>query len=238
MRKILSVLKGLLLFIVAFILTMISYLLLSYIQRIVLVPDDFLLWTFNFPVIILIIIVELFVITILFYFFHKSFREYFQANFSNNDFVRKHQKLVIGSFIGGSIFLLYTTVTSITVVTPDKVIDHSFLRPLGREYTYDDVVKIDTEVKSEKSIIPLYSEGDFIYIIELSSGKRVYLNDVGETNDYEHPFFTIEEIDRKLVNRGIPKASSMENFELATKDLDKVYTDGIRRILENTDSVE
>lgn len=37
---------------------------------------------------------------------------------------------------------------------------------------------------------------------------------------------------------GVDKDSSVENFELTTENLGKVYTDGIQRILENTDATK
>lgn len=63
---------------------------------------------------------------------------------------------------------------------------------------------------------------------------ELHLNRVGGTKDDEHDFFVIRRIDDKLVNRGTLKVSSMENFELTTKDLDKIYTDKIQDILQNT----
>ncbi|WP_225742805.1 hypothetical protein [Marinilactibacillus sp. Marseille-P9653] len=61
------------------------------------------------------------------------------------------------------------------------------------------------------------------------------MNSVGGTGYYEHEVFVIEKIDQELVQIGIPKNSSMDHFELTTENLGKVYTDGIRRILEHTE---
>ena len=57
--------------------------------------------------------------------------------------------------------------------------------------------------------------------------------DVGGVKNDKHPYFVIEELDTQFVNMGIPKVTSMENFEYSTEHLDKVYTDKIRKILEN-----
>lgn len=55
----------------------------------------------------------------------------------------------------------------------------------------------------------------------------------GSKNDVD-PRFIIEKLDKQFVHMGIPKKSSMKNFKLTTKQLDKIYTNRIRKILENT----
>ncbi|WP_225742807.1 hypothetical protein [Marinilactibacillus sp. Marseille-P9653] len=165
MEKISSALKGLFLIFVAFILTIIGYLLFGYIQRIVLVPDDFLLWTVNFSVNTVVVIVELALIIGLYYLFHKPFRDHIKSVLLKITFVEKFRKPIIRSIIAIILFCFYSMITAVTVITPDKIIDHSFLHPLGREFTYKDVVKIDAKVKGERFLIPFsYSEGEFFYV--------------------------------------------------------------------------
>ncbi|MFC6464742.1 hypothetical protein ACFP65_07050 [Marinilactibacillus sp. GCM10026970] len=237
MKKILSVLISLLLLVVAVILTLGISLLINYIQYQLFVPNDYLLWTFNSPGMILIVVLEIYLIFGLFYLFRKDFRNTIKRNFLNHIFIKRYKKFVISLFLGLNLFLLYVTLTGVTVITSDKIIDHSFIQPQGQEFTYEDIVKIEARVHGGKSFIPFtHSRGEFLYRLELNNGRKIYLNEVGAVQDSEHEVFVIEDIDRELVNRGIPKTSSMENFELTTEDLAKVYTDSIQRILKNTTS--
>ena len=100
-------------------------------------------------------------------------------------------------------------------------------------------MKINTGVHGKKklylpSLFAHYSNSDFFYIIELDDGSKIDLTEVGGVKNDEHPYFVIEELDIQFVNMDIPKVSSMENFIYSTEHLDKVYTDKIRNILENT----
>ncbi|MDR7000738.1 hypothetical protein [Neobacillus niacini] len=55
----------------------------------------------------------------------------------------------------------------------------------------------------------------------------------GSKNDVD-PRFIIEKLDKQFVQMGIPKKSSMKYFKLTTKQLDKIYTNRIRNILDYT----
>jgi len=131
--------------------------------------------------------------------------------------------------------LLYAILFDVTVITNNKIIDYTFLSPQGNQYSFNDIVKIETGVYGKKTNFPYshYSKGDFYYIIQLNDGTKIHLTDVGGTKNGEDERFIIEKLDSQYVNMDIPKVSSMDNFEYCTENLDKIYTDKIRNILLN-----
>jgi hypothetical protein len=226
-------LKSIISFIAIVILTIGIYILIVAIQEKLFLPQEYLIWIFKYPANRLVFTYEFYLIFGFFYIFLKNFRKWLGTTFKSS----KRKLLFI--FIIFNIVLFYIAISSVTVITNNKIIDYSFHSPEGREYSYNDVVKINTGVYGKKklylpSLFTHYSKGDFFYIIELDDGSKIDLTDVGGVKNDEHPFFIIEKLDIQFVNMGIPKASSMENFKYSTEHLDKVYTDKIRNILENT----
>lgn len=212
------------------------FILIVTIQEKLFVPNDYLMWTFNYPNSRFVFIYELYLFFGFFYIFHREFRKVFNLSNSKYSFIKRNRKHIFTLFIASNIALFYIIISAVTAITSNKIIDYSFFHPQGREFSYKDVVKINAGVYGKKLYIPFtHSKGDFFYIIELDNGKKIDLTEVGETINDEHEYFIIEELDRKFVNMGIPKDSSMENFRYTTGHLDKIYTDKIRSILENTD---
>ena len=196
------------------------------------VPNDYIMWTFNYPYSRFVLIYELYIL-VCFFSILRKFRN--KGSSSQNGFIKRNRKYLFPLFVAGNIVLFYTIVTSVTVITGDKITDYSFLHPQGREYNYKDAAKIEAGVYGKTSYVPFtHSKGDFFYIIELDNGRKIDLTEVGGVKNDEHEFFMIEELDRKFVKLGIPKVSSMENIEYTTEYLDKMYTDKIRNILKNT----
>ena len=217
------------------ILTIGIYILIITIQKKLFVPDDYLMWTFNYPASRFVLIYEVYLFLGILYIsgFRKRFKN--KAARSKDSFSKRKKKYLVALFIASNIVLFYMIVSAVTVITSNKIIDYSFLYPQGREVNYKDVVKINTGVYGKKLYIPFtHSKGDFFYIIELNNGKKIDLTEVGEIKGDEHESFIIEELDRKFVNMGIPKVSSMKNFGYTTEYLDKIYTDKIHNILRNT----
>jgi hypothetical protein len=196
------------------------------------------MWIFKYPASRLIFIYQLYLIFGFFYIFHKDFIKTsfgIERNRAKNSIFKRYKKLFLSTFITFNIVLTYAIIISVTVITNHKIIDHSFFTPQGKEYSYTDVVKIDTGVYGKKLYFPFtHAKGEFFYVIELNDGTRIDLNEIGGAKkDVDHRSI-IEELDIELVNMGIPKESSMKNFEYATEHLDEIYTDKIRNILENT----
>ncbi len=218
-------------FIAVIIITIGSFVLISIIQEALFIPKDYLIWIFKSPYSGLIIIFETYLFGVFFYIFNKNWREAWRKG----KIFKKYRKQVIAAFTAFNIVLLYTIVSAVTVVTNDQIIDYSFFSPQGREYSYNDIVKIKTGVYGKRrTSLFKHSKGDFFYIIELNDGRKIDLTQVGGVKNDEDERFVIEKLDRQLVNMDIPKETSMKYFEYTKKDLAKIYTDKIRNILENT----
>lgn len=227
-----KMLKSIISVIAIVILTIGIFILIGAVQGKLFVPQEYIMWIFKYPTNRLVFIYELYLFLGIFYIFFKGFRETFRT-----DFLVSKRKLILSTFIPLNIILFYIIISSVTVITNNKIIDYSFLHPEGREYSYNDVVKIKTGVYGKKTLRSLpftHSKGDFFYIIELDGGSKIDLVEVGGVQNDEHPYFIIEKLDIQFVGMDIPKVSSMENFKYSTEHLDKIYSDKIRNILENT----
>ncbi|MEH7746511.1 hypothetical protein V7659_15895 [Neobacillus drentensis] len=231
MRLLKAVILRVLAIIALFLLSIGIFILLSFIQETVFVPKDYIIWIFKRPYSGLVIVYEIYLMCLFFYVFYKDLRD----TWRNGRLFKKYRKPVITAFITFNIVLLYTITSAVAVVTKEKVINYSFFSPQGREYSYNDIVKINTGVyRTGRPSLFKQSKGEFFYIIELNDGTKIDLTEVGGVNNDEDERFVIEKLDKQLVNMDIPKESSMKNFEYTKKDLAKIYTDKIRNILENT----
>ncbi|MBV7506707.1 hypothetical protein KW850_15690 [Bacillus sp. sid0103] len=218
-------------FIAVIIITIGSFVLISIIQEALFIPKDYLIWIFKSPYSGLVIIFEIYLFGFFYYLFNKNWREAWRKG----KIFKKYRKQVIAAFTVFNLVLVYTIVSAVTVVTNDQIINYTFLSPQGKEYRYNDIVKIKTGVYGKgRTSAFTHSKGNFFYIIELNDGTKIDLAQVGGVNHDEDERFVIEKLDRQLVNMDIPKESSMKYFEYTKKDLAKIYTDKIRNILKNT----
>jgi len=215
------------------ILTFSFFALIGAIQTRLFVPKDYILWIFKYPLSILIFIYEIYFIFVFLYFISKGFRK-FILDFKNS-IINKYKKHLVSSFIIINIVLFYAIVFNVTVITINKITDYSFLSPQGIQYSFNDIVNIETGVSGKKIKFPYshYTKGDFYYIIQLSDDTKIHLTDVGGTNNNEDPRFIIEKLDSQFVKMDVHKESSMDNFEYSTEHLAEIYTDKIRNILLN-----
>ncbi|MFF2878563.1 hypothetical protein ACFVR2_19810 [Gottfriedia sp. NPDC057991] len=237
MKKLKAIILWILLIIFIVILTIGIMFLISVIQEKLLVPKDYIMWIFKYPVSRLVFVYELYIILGLPYIFSKNLRKSIGiADRSKKiSFLKRNKKVVLITFVTLNILLLYTIITAVTVITNNKIINYSFLYPNGKEYSYNDISKIKTGVYGKKrNILFRHTKGEFFYILELKNGTKIDLTEVGGVKNEIDERFIIEKIDIKLVRMGIPKESSMQNFKYCTEDLDKIYTDKIRNILKNT----
>lgn len=217
-------------FFAVIVLTLGIIMIIGVLQDLLFVPNDYLIWIFKYPTNKLVFIYELYAIIAFISVLNKDFREYIIERYKRSAF----KKQFIATFMIFNIVVFYIIMTSVTVIKSDGLIDYSFLSPQGKKFSYSDIVEINTGVHGKNYVSFSHSKGDFFYVIELRDGTEIDLNDVGGSGiDIDHRFI-IEELDIKLVNMGIPKNASMENFEYVTKNLAKTYTDKIKNILENT----
>ena len=231
MKKLITLILRVLGFIAIILLSIGIFVLIAFMQDTLFVPKDYIIWIFRSPYSKLVFIFEVYLFVGYFYLFNKEFRDTWRYG----KFLKKYRKLLLASITAFTIVVLYTVITPVTVVKVDKIVNYSFLTPQGKEYSYNDIVKIQTGVYGKgRSSLFGHSKGDFFYIIELNDGTRIDLAEVGGTKKDEDERFVIEKLDRKFVAMNIPKEASMKNFEYTKKSLAKIYTDKIRNILENT----
>lgn len=130
---------------------------------------------------------------------------------------------------------LYWCTTSMTAVTEDKIIRYTPFCPMGQEYTYADVEKVEAGYGSKTLSVFFYNrKGEFSYTIYLDGKKCIfYAPNVNEEIEryMEHTYLELEEFDAKLMELGISKESSDANSEDAL--LDQEYLDRFMRIIQN-----
>lgn len=171
---------------------------------------------------------------VLFLLLNKDLRKWFSG------FFKKHRRTVFPIFYIVNIMLFYVIVTDVAVVTNNKIINHSFLVPQGKQYSFNDITKITTGIYGKKQFFGP-SKGDFYYIIELNGSAKIDFADnsaspiiFNEDDNDEADFrFILAKLDRQWVDMGIPKKASMSNFKYTFASLDRTYSDKIRSILEN-----
>jgi hypothetical protein len=217
------------------ILSIAIFAFISFIQEKLFVPDNSLIWVIKPPTSRFVFIYEFFLMFGFFLLLFKDLRKWFSI------FLKKHRSTVFPIFGIVNIMLFYAIVTDVAVVTNNKIINHSFLIPQGKQYSYNNITKITAGIYGKKqSLGP--SKGDFYYLIELNDGTKIDLGDGGssyasfnEDNNNEADLrFILAKLDRQWVDMGIPKKASMSNFKYTSDSLAKIYADKIRSILENT----
>jgi len=207
---------------------------ISFIQEKLFVPNNSLIWVIKPPASRFVFIYEFYLMFGLFLLLYKDLRKWFSG------FYKKHRRTVFPIFGIVNIILFYAIVTDVAVVTNNKIINHSFLIPQGKQYRYNNITKITAGIYGKKQFLGS-SKGDFYYIIELNDGTKIDLGDGGssyasfnEDNIEADRRFILAKLDRQWVDMGIPKKASMSNFKYTSDSLAKIYSDKIRSILENT----
>ena len=218
-----------------FILTIIFFALLADVQTRLFFFEEYIMWIFKSPLSRLVFIYELYMIYGFAYVFSKDIRWLIRRGINfKKGIIKRYKTIIIFIFISLNLVLIYTILFNVTVIGNDKIINYTFLSPYGKDYSYKDIVKIETGIYGKKQPWPsLSSKGDFYYIIQLNDGTKVDLTEMGGAKNNDDSRFIIEKLDSQYVDMGISKVSSMKNFEYCTKHLDKIYTDKIRNVLEN-----
>ncbi len=201
------------------------FLLISYIHVKLLVPHNFILYTFNSPVSHLIILfLWLYFILALFPNSRRSFVERM-----------KKSRWFFYGFILGNLLLIYALIFDVSVLSHNRIDNYTFLAPQGKTYPYSDIVKIETGVNAREKWLPIISrrKGDFYYILTLKDGATIDLTDTHGTPGYSDSYQIFSELDKVFVNRGIIKISNPESFQFLDKHIGKIYRDRIQSILNN-----
>lgn len=203
---------------------------IAFIQEKMFVTQDYMMWVFKYPISRLILIFVAFFV----FLFLREFR------IGAINFAKKHKAWVYPSFFLMNVLLLYTIIFNVSVVTNNKIIDYSFLKPKGMVYNFSEIVSIDTGVYGERTFIPFSNNrGQFYYILTLKDGTKINLNgDAAGTKNNKDIYELFEEIDTTFVDSGVKKSASMEHFELLEKNLDPIYANRIKKILKNVQIIK
>jgi len=123
-------------------------------------------------------------------------------------------------------------ITNVSVISSDKIVTHSFFYSQGVEYSYSDIKFIHTGTYN-RSIPFIRFKGDFYYIVELNSGKKINLDTVGGIKNDEDSWLTIMELDEAFMEFDVTKNVDAKYFDKYHQNLDKIYRDRINNVFEN-----
>ncbi|HEL1960825.1 TPA: MerR family transcriptional regulator [Streptococcus suis] len=133
---------------------------------------------------------------------------------------------------GSCVLLTALLISTTTAVTKDQIIDINLLAP-SKEYLYSDVKSVWTGFGT-KLVTVNRSErrGEFSYRIQLDGKKIVFMQPTVNQNLIpDDTYIELEEFDRRLMNLGIPKESSIEGSQY--NELDPHYLKRFLQIVEN-----
>ena len=131
-------------------------------------------------------------------------------------------------------FAFYFYMVNIYCVTEDKIIIRSTFDPIGTEYEYSDIEKIETGFGKKKiSIFDYEKKGKFYYFIFIDGKKIVFHLPSSniEIERYNDTYLELEEFDNALKKYNIPKESDPEGWENC--DFDQRYVDRFLRIINS-----
>lgn len=203
------------------------------VQSAIFVPDKFIIWFAHDSGISMVFIFEIIFILLLIYFMNRRYIDFQNRLIVNTfRFIKKHIAISIAVFSAILIMTTYYMIVNISVISSDEIVNHTFFMPQGKKYLYSDVKIINTGVYGSNKGF-LSSKGTFYYIIELSDGTKINLNNTGGIKDSKDIYQTIMEIDEVFKANGIPKNVDDRYFGLCQKNLAKIYSDKIKKIFEN-----
>lgn len=229
MNVVKKILMYLVLMVIIVVITIGGFLLLEVLQEMLFVHGKYIMWIFKWPYNRLVFIFEIYLIILLVSKINKiDFdKDTKEASIWASSKIKKFK----GIFLVLNIILLYVMLVNVTVIKENNIIDYSALKPLGKEYSYKDITKIETGIYDSK--IPFVREkGEFYYCLEFNDGNKVNLNNtLGGTYEVLDTYEEIEILDKNLVALGIDKESSLNNIEDC--NLDQTYVDRFKRIINN-----
>lgn len=205
--------------ILALILTIALYVGITALQQSLFVPIDFLMFDMKTPYVYLIFALEAELLLILFYLIYKK---NLRAKY---DYIRKilsYIKQYFLAFILVNLFILYTIITSVWVITPTTITNYSFYQPQGETHSIDDITMIKTGFVQKGK-----DKGEFFYTITL--GDKT-LDIVTSQERYSDSYLALEEFDSIITDMGVTKQGSSLGYEEC--ELAKKYCDRFKRITE------
>lgn len=226
MKVILKILLSIVTLIGLFLVNLVMVAGLIFVQDLILVPTDYILWVVNsptYPLIFIIIgIVDYYIIVKLSNTV-KLFRYPLAVPLLR--LFKDHKALMVLLIL----LVFYIIFPNVTSFTEGSISHRTFYNPLGTEYTYEDVAKVEVGVYGESKLFG-QSEGEYFYLVFFNDGTKVDLTNSGGENS-DDTYSTLEYIDAKLMDLGVEKESSLDHVNLLT--LDQYYIDRYVRIIVN-----
>jgi len=209
------------------ILTIAIFVGIGALQESIFVPKDYLMFMFKPPYSYFVFFFEIELMALLISRIYKKVKNIeLKWTVDLCNFAKKN--IVVTILL--NIALLYMCITGITVVTENKITDYSFYNPLGKEYSYSDISKVEAGFNGKKFGIFPKGAGDFYYIVSLNDGNKV--NFYQANSEFEDTYLELEIFDKLIMDTGkVEKTSSKENYELC--DFDQRYVDRFLRIIDN-----
>lgn len=212
--------------IVSFILMMMFFTKVQELQQAIFVPKEYLLFTdlkLNYVLEFLqleIMIIMFGIVT------WKNKIKIVEFVYDINWFLKKHLIKVIAV----NILLLYIVITSVTVVTKEKIIEYKFYNPKGISYDYSDIKKVETGFYMKKHMKKNVRAGDFYYRVEFENGRVI---DFSSTfGPYNETYLEVEIFDKFIMeNSSVEKNGIVGGVEKS--NLGKKYIDRLLRVIGN-----
>ncbi len=126
--------------------------------------------------------------------------------------------------------VLYGFVTGTSVASDDGIMRYSFFSPSGKEYRYDDIVKVEAGFGGKFLGIPMFKTGDFYYKVTYKDGT---VEDWGEcTSSFdEDTWLWMIRLDEMVMASGAEKISSEDNYQYC--QMEQRYVDMLLQVIRN-----
>jgi hypothetical protein len=214
-----------------------NYVVIIALQEWFFVPKNYVISIFKYPFSSIAFIFGYYPVGAILYKWQKRYKEkYGKVGIATKStFLKRYKKQLVSSFLLINLVLYYVTITSVAIIENNKIINHTFSKPLGKVYSFSEIEKIHTGVYGKGLNLPFTKDkGEFFYILQLNDGTKINLNGAGSLPGVDQDTYDIlQEIDIKLVNMGISKESSMKNIQFAIDFLSIDDLDKIKIIIQN-----
>ena len=114
--------------------------------------------------------------------------------------------------------ILYISFVNVTVFTPNDIVSHSPLHPIGIVYHYNDVQKVETGLYKH-GIFFLHEKGDFYYHMIMKDGTKISIGDTQTIEQYEEDTYSdYVVIDNLVIQYHPKKTGDIKNSEFIMMD--------------------
>lgn len=142
-------------------------------------------------------------------------------------FIKKYYLIAIGI----NLFLIYMCISSVIIITDQKIVNHSFYNPFGHIYTFDQVSEVRTGFRGNLIGI-MKKKGNFFYTMKMEDGTSLSIEmPYANSERYQDTYEEYIELDQLIMKHDVEKISSDKNKEHA--QLDQRYIDMMLLVINN-----